>query len=212
MGVDDPADRQGGANKDPHRTSKTVDLIAASALSARGPAGPSGSGTVLNSTDTSSPPWRSPTRSLKPASRTWLRWSANPFQQPSIRAGVATSSLSVMDSSFRLTRRERPPFLDRGAADGCPLGDGIDGRGGRPTGQRQLRGGAHHGDPHPRAAGSAPAPGCTVWVAVSPCVPSFMDTMSSILLFRRAAIADWHCHERIGTGQCRRDRTPWDSR
>jgi hypothetical protein len=25
-------------------------------------------------------------------------------------------------------------------------------------------------------------PGCTVWFAVSPCVPSFMDTMSSILL------------------------------
>src|SRR6478735_8215944 len=25
-------------------------------------------------------------------------------------------------------------------------------------------------------------PGCTVWVAVSPCVPLFVDTMSSILL------------------------------
>src|SRR4029077_4098899 len=44
--------------------------------------------------------------------------------------------------------------------------------------------------------GLALRPGCTVWVTVAPCVPSYMDTMSSILLFCRAAIADWHCHER----------------
>src|SRR6476660_6235273 len=41
-------------------------------------------------------------------------------------------------------------------------------------------------------------PGCPVWVAVSPGVPLFVDTMSSILLFRRAAIVDWHRHETMG--------------
>jgi hypothetical protein len=34
---------------------------------------------------------------------------------------------------------------------------------------------------------------------------------SSILPFRSAAIADWHCHERIEAGQCRHDCTPSNS-